>query len=249
MKNPITRIIETERLMMIRSLNLLKSRLNVLHMSSIGVASVAMMFLFLFAFNGCNIVAPLVYIASGPQKTDARYELDTSRTTVIFIDDRFNRAPRRSLRIVAAEAAEQALLTKDALKAENLITTRAIMRVASQEQFSTPKSIAELGRAVGADVVIYAVIDSWTLSSDNITFAPGVSARVKVIDATEDRRLWPPVGVDFPVTASMPPQTIPMPTNAERDSANHTLATMLGAKIAKVFYKHEKDALSGKLDD
>lgn len=247
MKNPITRIIENERLMMNQSP--IPHHVRTSHRQATLICIAPLALLFLFALTGCNIVAPLVYIASGPEKTDAQYELDSSRTTVIFIDDRFSRVPRRSLRIVTAEAIEQALLTNDVLEEEHLITTRAIMRIASQEQFSTPKSIAELGRAVGAEVVIYAVIDSWTLSEDNITFAPGVSARVKVIDAAEDQRLWPPAGVDYPVIASMPPQTIPLPTNAERDSANFALANMLGMKIAQVFFKHEKNTLSGRLDD
>lgn len=247
MKNPITQTIEPESPMVNQSLILLRAR--PFRRLTETACPALLTAIFLVALSGCNIVAPIVYIASGPQKTDARYELDASRTTVIFIDDRFNRAPRRSLRMVAAETAEQRLLGEKALEADKLITTRAVMRVASQEQFSSPKSIAQLGQAVGAEVVVYAVIDSWSLSSDNVTFTPGVAVRVKVIDAAADKRLWPPEGAGYPVTAAMPTQTIPLPTSADRDNANLELARLLGEQIAKVFFKHEKDTLSGRLDD
>jgi len=202
-----------------------------------------------FAGPGCNIVAPAYYVLHGPEKTPAMFELDDTRVTVIFVDDRLNRAPRRSLRVAAAQQAEQTLMDNSALPSEKLITTRAIMRLASQEQFTEPKTIAELGRSIGADVVIYATIDFWSLSPDGVTFQPGAQVRVKVIDAENDARIWPTNGPGQPVTASLPPQTEGMPTGAERDQANLALAAELGVKLARLFFAHEKDTLSGKLGD
>lgn len=198
---------------------------------------------------GCNIVGPVAYLIEGPPTVDAVYELDKERITVIFIDDRLNRAPRRSLRIVAAEKAEQVLMEKKILPSEKVITTRAIMRQATQEQFTKPMTIAELGRSVGAEVVIYLTIDSWSLSSDGVVLSPTVTGRVKIIDATNDTRLWPPDGNGHRLTASLPPQTSDMPTGAERDQSNQVLADRLGLSLAQLFYEHERDTLSGKLDD
>lgn len=201
------------------------------------------------AGSGCNILGPAFYIVHGPAKTPARYTLDNSRVTVVFVDDRLNRAPRRSLRIVAAQQAEQTMMDNSVISPKKLITTRAIMRLASQEQFTEPMTIAQLGRAIGADVVIYATVDVWSLSPDGVTFQPGARVRVKVIDAENDVKLWPISGPGHPVTAALPLQTEGMPTGAERDQANLALATELGVKIARLFYDHEKDPLSGKLDD
>lgn len=196
------------------------------------------------AAGGCNIVAPVAYAIQGPPTIDEVYKLDKERTTVIFIDDRMNRAPRRSLRIAAAEAAEQHLMQKGVLPESRVITTRAIMRVASQEQFGEPKTIAELGRSVGADVVIYVTLDAWSLSPDGVTFAPGVQARVKIIDAANDARLWPGDGAGHPLTASLPPQIQGMPTGADREQANTAAAQLLGLRLSQLFYEHARDPVS-----
>lgn len=196
---------------------------------------------------GCNIVAPIAYLAAGPPTTDAKYTLDDSRVTVIYIDDRFNRAPRRSLRVVAAEGAEQALMQEKALPEGKVITTRAAMRVVSQEQFTEPMTVAQIGRSVGAEVVIYAVIDSWILSPDGVTLSPEAKARVKVIDADADHRLWPQEGSGYPVIASLPTQIGALPTGAERDQMNLALAKALGTSLAEVFYKHPRGATRGRL--
>ncbi len=201
------------------------------------------------ALGGCNILGPAFYIIHGPEKTPAQYDLDKSRVTVVFIDDRMNRAPRRSLRIAAADAVEQELMQRGELPEENVITTRAMMRLAAQEEFTAPMTIAEMGRTVGAEVVIYATIDTWTLSPDGVSFTPGARVRVKVIDATNDVRLWPGDASGFPVVASLPPQTAPLASSAQQDRTNLALANALGIKIARLFFKHEKDSLSGELDD
>lgn len=212
------------------------------------LASAALVCVLLTA-GSCNIVAPAAYIIHGPPKVSAVYKLDKSRVTVIFIDDRSNRAPRRSLRMIAAEAAEQILMQRGELREDKVITTRAIMRVAAQEQFTNPMTIAELGQAVGAEVVIYATIDAWTLSPDGVTFSPSARARVKIIDAVADARLFPGDGAGHPVTAVIPPQASPMPSGAERDQAHLALANALGVNIARLFFDHERDPLSGTLND
>lgn len=199
--------------------------------------------------SGCNIVAPAAYIIQGPPTVPAQYKLDKTRVTVIFIDDRLNRAPRRSLRAVAADVAEQTLMQRGVLPEDKVITTRAAMRLAAQEEFNAPMTIAEMGRAVGADVVIYATIDVWTLSPDGVTLSPGARVRVKVIDAENDVRLWPSDIAGHPLTAALPQQTSPLASGADRDQAHLALANALGLKIARLFFEHERDSLSGSLGD
>ncbi len=198
---------------------------------------------------GCNIAIPALYIIQGPDKTPAEFKLDKSRITVIYIDDRLNRAPRRSLRILAADTAEQILMQKGVLPEEMVITTRAAMRVAAQEEFTAPMTIAELGKAVGAQVIIYATIDAWQLSQDGVSVSPAARARVKIVDAENDVRIWPADSGGFPVNAALPPQVTPMSTNADRDELNLALANLLGRNIARLFFEYERDSLSGTLND
>ncbi|MEM8757579.1 MAG: hypothetical protein AAGF47_07335 [Planctomycetota bacterium] len=56
--------------------------------------------------QGCNIVAPILFLVVGPDKIPAQHRLDDERTTVILVEDPRNLMPRRAARIALLEAAE-----------------------------------------------------------------------------------------------------------------------------------------------
>lgn len=189
--------------------------------------------------SGCNIVGPIAYFAYGPPKVDALHKLQKSRPTVIFVDDRANRIPRRSLRVSVAESAQRYLMQTGTLN--DVIDTNAAFRVASQEKYGEPMNIVEIGEAVGAEVVIYVNIAAFTLSTDGQSFSPKAECMVKVIDVEADARIWPDA-VEFP--AGYPRATVQenearyLPTSAaERIQAEETLADELGRAIADMFYQ------------
>src|SRR6185369_3165982 len=95
---------------------------------------------------------------------------------------------------------------------------------------SEPIPISEIGKSVQADVVIYATIDAFHLTPDGQTFQPGASFRVRVVDATNDKRLWPeskPYGEI--VNVSVSPKTSDLPTStASRFAAEDELARQAG---------------------
>src|SRR5204863_9264442 len=131
--------------------------------------------------GGCNIVAPVFYLVHGPEKTKKMYTLDPKRTAVVFVDDRANRIPRRASRVAMAEEAEKTLLKGKAVK--DMVSTQSAMLAAGKDIHGQPVPITEIGRAVKADIVIYATIDDFHLTTDGQTFSPGAVFRVKVIDA------------------------------------------------------------------
>jgi len=200
---------------------------------------------------GCNIVAPAFLIIHGPPKVKKQYELDANRSTVVFVDDRANVMPRRSLRTVMTQSADEMLINKDVVKQENVLTSVAAMQVASQERYGSPKTIVEIGRAIDAEVVIYISMVDWSLTRDGVSMAPTMRARVKVIDAKENKRLWPNQTVNgYPVTVELPAALGAQPeTRAERAQVEAELAKIAGVKVARLFFTHPKDQLSGELDD
>jgi len=211
--------------------------------------AVAAMLTVAASLSACNIVGPAAYLVHGPPKVDAKHKLDKSRTTVIFIDDRANRMPRRSLRLTAAESAEQALMRQGAVPEKNMITTRSAMRAAQAERYGQPLSIAQIGQTAGAEVIIYAAVQAWSLSRDGVTFSPAARASVKVVDAANDRRLFPPSGDGYPLTVELPQSSEQMPSGAQRQAAHDALASALGVRLARLFYQHQRDPLSGSLGD
>lgn len=195
----------------------------------------------LAAVPGCNILGPALYLAHGPEKIDKLYELDPTRNTVVFIDDRANRIPRRVLRVTMAQEAERLLLEKEVLEPGKLISSQSALAAASTDKYDRPMPVSEIGRAVGADTVIYVTIDEFSLSPDGQSFIPSVMMRLKVIDAADEERLWPKenaaghaLRVRLPIKQGVAPTSLSAQMQYQQELAKHA-----GVAIAKVFYKHE----------
>lgn len=187
---------------------------------------------------GCNIVAPVLYLAHGPAKTPRLYELDAKKPMVVFIDDRAGVVPRRVLRIKIADEVEKQLLDRRA--ATDMINSQSALAAVGQERQGKPIPIAEIGRAVKADLVIYATVDSFTLSLDGQSFNPSARVRVKVVDAADDKRLWPADARGHPVDVQMRVRAAEMPTSTSaRHKAEDELAVETGLEIARLFFTHE----------
>jgi hypothetical protein len=190
----------------------------------------------------CNILGPGLYLVSD-DRTPAVFGLDSHRTTVVFIDDRNSVLPVRSLRARIAKAAEAEILNNKLLEAD-LISSDSLQSVVSAERFSRPQSIAQIGRTVGADQVIYATVDSFQLSPDGSQHAPTGTLRVKVIDTRTDKRIFPEKaegGKDpsFPVSIAEKVRASALPTsNAERLKEQQELADSLGERLGQLFFKH-----------
>ncbi|VAX42057.1 hypothetical protein MNBD_PLANCTO03-1262 [hydrothermal vent metagenome] len=192
---------------------------------------------------GCNIVAPAYLLVHGPEKIPQVYALDRERSVVFFLDDReFNirRAPTRER---VAAAAERALL--DAKAVDRVLDSRAAMTVVSGEPRGDLLPISEVGRKVGAEVVIYVVPEIFTLSTDGQTFTPMARLRVKVLDAAADTRLWPEEreGYTLEVTATKRQGSLPTDASSIRQAEND-FADLVGRRLAQLFYAHEADTVA-----
>jgi hypothetical protein len=174
----------------------------------------------------------------GPEKVKKLYTLDKSRPTVVFVDDRANRVPRRAIRLVLAKEAERVILKEKLVL--DMISADSAMLAAGNDRYDKPMPISEIGRAVHADVLIYATVDRFTLSPDGETYAPEIVLRVKVIDATNDARLWPDDEHGYQMSVKLPSKTATLPTStAGRYQAEDELAKRAGWELAGLFYNHE----------
>lgn len=206
------------------------------------------------SLGGCNYVAAGALIIGGPPKVPAAFEdLPEDRKTIVFVDDRSNVVPRRALRRATGEAAEQALIGEKVLQAEMVLPSSGAIYALSQEKRSDTMSIVDVGKAVGADIVIYVSMNQFTLSRDGSgTFQPGASAFVKVFDVPANKRLWPPdTGRGFPVSYMEPnPRPEAPKGSTERSKAEDELARQLGVRVAQLFYEHKPDTASdSRIDD
>ncbi len=191
------------------------------------------------ALAGCNILAPAFYVIHGPEKVRKLHELDPNRPTVVFVDDRANRIPRRALRGTIARSAEETLLQRRVLR--NVVASSSAVQAVSADRYGSPMPIDEIGRAVEAEVIIYATVDAFTLSPDGSTVEPSAQIRVKVIDATSGQRLWPEDRNGQAVTIRIPQRPGYAPsTRAEAGQLEEELAARIGVGLAQIFYDHER---------
>ncbi|MBX3363725.1 MAG: hypothetical protein KF866_03070 [Phycisphaeraceae bacterium] len=189
--------------------------------------------------SGCNYVASAALLIEGPPKMPAAYKLNAKRPTVVFVDDRRNRLPRRIMRDMIAENAERTLLAQGVIAPNLLISHRSAVAVSTGESFDKPLSIIEIGQAVGAEVIVYVTVDEFTLSPDGTSFIPSASMRVKVLDTVTGERLWPVEDLGQPITTRMFQQQGTVPDRATRRIAEEQLAAYAGVGLAQVFFEHE----------
>lgn len=197
------------------------------------------------AMGGCNVAAAVYTVVHGPEKTDAKYELDETKSTVVFVDDMTNVLPSRSLRSDISAAVEKDLLDRGLVK--DMIDHRAVMSVTNKDRYGKPMSVSDVGKAVGADVVIYVQITGFALSADGVSASPVGSARMKVIDVKEQKRLWPAVEAEGDMRVQMRQgQGIAPTTITEQNVMFQKLATEFGKGISQAFYEHENQDKAGR---
>ncbi len=192
----------------------------------------------LFAVPGCNVLTPVAYAIHGPGKIEPQFTLDETLKTVVFVDDPSSRITQRRLRYAIANKATKELLAKRVLV--DMVDPRGVLTAASSEQYGKQMSISELGRSVGADIVIYAVVTDFSMTPETGAYLPKGAMRVKVIDTRTGQRLWPSDEHGYLMNVQMPqrPGTGPSSTG-DRVEIEQELADRIGLGLAQLFYKHE----------
>lgn len=193
--------------------------------------------------GGCNVVAPVAMAIEGPPKVPAVYELNPERPTVIFIDDRHNVLPKRSLRTDMARVTERVLLDSGLVLPGNLIDHRAAMRVAARETPGDPLSVVEVGRRVGAEVVIYLTFNNFQITRDGVTVHPLCVADLMIFDTVENTQLLPAGEGAYALRTSLPPKTTPLQSMSisQRSEVERELASGVGLRLARLFFEYELD--------
>lgn len=205
---------------------------------AVKLASFILAFACLASIPGCNIATPIAYAIHGPEKVMPAYTLDQNLRTVIFVDDPSSKIMQRRLRYAISERATKELLAKRVLV--DMIDPRGVLTAASNERHGEQMSITDLGKSVGADIVIYAVVTKFSLSPETGSYLPQAELRVKVIDVAQGKRIWPsdPAGQLISIQIPQKPGTTPTGT-ADRLKVEQQLAERSGIGLSQLFYKHE----------
>ena len=188
--------------------------------------------------TGCNVLTPVAYAIHGPEKIMPAYTLEKNLKTVIFVDDPSSRVMQRRLRFSIADRATKELLAKRVLV--DMIDPRGVLTAASNERHGEQMSISDLGKTVGADIVIYAVVTEFSLSPETGSYIPQAGLRVKIIDVAAGERVWPSDEMGQLINIQIPQRPGTSPTGpADKLQVEQQLAERVGLGLAQLFYKHE----------
>lgn len=194
----------------------------------------------LLTLPACNIFGPIFVVAQGPPKIDALYKLDEKRPTVVFVGDRTNILPRPRLREVIATSAQDLLIKEGGLK--NVIDSRSAYAVVSRDREGQVTNLQELGKQVGAEIVVYASIDSFVIEPSNDRYSLRCTMRARVLDVTQESpRVWPTDPDGYAVSAEYrQPPGKEVATNVDVQEIQNALAEQAGKALAQLFYTHER---------
>ncbi len=212
-----------------------------------GAFFLGLLMLAMTSITGCNIVTPAAYLIEGPPTVEAAYILPEQKI-VVFIDDRSSKIPRTRLRRIITDRATNELLRVEQL-VPAAIDSGAASRLVQQEDNANLLSIDEIGRRLGAEIVIYVRPLEFNVISNGAP-RPTATMAIKVIDVATGQKLFPPkmsTG-EHVLTAQMAFKPGSAYTTGDSLRAlQEALADLTGLRIAQVFYKHETNPLNAEV--
>lgn len=189
---------------------------------------------------GCNIVAPAYVLIKGPPKVPAEHRLDTQRPVAVVIDDPDSIVPSMGYRRVMLATVQEHLASK--AKVREVIDSRDTLAVLQRDSAQERMSLTQIGQAIGAQQVVWARVEGFSLAADTGEFRPNARLRVKVIDVETSKRAWPEEPADgyvLEVTMRVRSDFVPS-TGPEERKALEELASYTGRAMAELFYSVEK---------
>lgn len=186
----------------------------------------------LLMIGGCNVVGAVQYAAMGPPERAALYQ--PAKTPLLVLVENYE-APSAAV----LDSDRLAMLLSQELQNRQIAPVVEAARVpALREQkgheFGQMR-IREIGEALGAEQVIYVNLVRSDVEQTAGLLKASLSARVKVVEVSTGRLLWPPdLAEGYPVTYETPmirpdEKTTPQTVRAEMIDA-------MAARIGRLFY-------------
>lgn len=186
---------------------------------------------------GCAFISWSVAQFAPPQRVKALYKPPAGKTILVFVDDLLHPVSYEPVKAELTERLNKQLTTQK-IAGETIPYERLLNLIAATPQFDQ-LSIGEVGRRLGADIVLYVQVEEFSLkdSPASLLWRGRFAATVRMVDV-EVGRLWPeerPGGYPLePVEISARQEASPTyGAKLARD-----LAESLAEKIAKLFYDH-----------
>lgn len=195
---------------------------------------------------GCQpVIGWVVNTFAPPKKIDAVYKPPAGKTFLVFVDDIVNPVSYEPVKTELAERLNRILEDHD-VAAHTVSYDDVLALMASTPDFNR-LAVSEVGRKLGADIVLYVKIDKFSLKDSDVSplWQGKLATTIRLVDV-EMGRLWPddrPEG--YPVRpVELPPQTHPSPNYGQ--VLAKALAARMADRIGKLFYDHKIPAAEAR---
>lgn len=190
----------------------------------------------LICTGGCADAMGWMAELFSPDSTDPPlYAVDKHKTILVMPDDYYSRLPNDTTRSMLANDLNKLLLEQSV--AASTIPFSKLQEAENAKDFDK-LSVDQVGRQVGADIVLYVIFDNMSLKDDqqNDLWHGRLALRVKLVDAKTGVRLWPTDREAWPI------ETVDIaPSSTAADYApvlTQELVTEAAKRITYLFCEH-----------
>lgn len=203
-----------------------------------GVAAMACL------LSSCQAIGFGVAALAPPQKIKPLYKLPANKKVLVFVDDKASPVTYPPIKRELAEELGKQLMEHKLAK-ETIPYDTLLDLIAREPKFNN-LGVADVGRKVGADIVIYVDIKTFRLREEERSplWEGQLETSVRVVDVWAKKgetRLWPKDAGEFNVPA------VGMPAKEEVGDYGTELARDLARRMAdricKLFYEYEVPAM------
>lgn len=191
------------------------------------------------AVAGCSAagLAWLTAALAPPKKVPAQYKPPQDKTLLVFVCDKDNPVDYEPIKGELTDRLNEQLAANRV--AARTIPYQRLAELASATPEFNALSVSDVGRKLGADLVLYVRIDGFALkdSAASELWRGQLQVSVRIVEVGKGR-LWPldrPGGHPIPaVETSTATESSPLYAS----ELARTLATRMADRVAKLFYDH-----------
>jgi len=189
---------------------------------------------------GCRAMAATWTVFFPKETVPAEFELPPAKKVLVFPDDMFSPLSYPPAKRSLAKKLNDILAEKKL--AADLIPYDELRDLAADDADFNKLEVATVGRKLGADLVIYIVLDPLMLKDapEDSLWHGRFGGRVRVVDVRKGR-IWPEESVGRQVSIVEQPADNASETYGEKLAL--TLGAKLGEKIGFLFAEHKEEIM------
>jgi hypothetical protein len=187
---------------------------------------------------GCAVFGWIAAQFGPEKKVPAEYEFPAGQTILVFVDDILHPVDYEPVKIQLTEMLNAQLIDHK-VASKTIPYPRLGEFIAATPGFNS-LAIGEVGRKLGADVVLYVQIDDFSLrdaAAASELWKGRLATTVWLVDVVKGR-FWPTDNATGREIKKAQTQTISDSSQARGEQISKDLAGETADKIAKLFYSH-----------